>query len=581
MNGDRIAKLRCSNGHEWPAQPTAGMPDGGKCSVSDEGPKRGCLEETVCRLEIGRAPCPPANVAAPGNPEDIAAPVPGVTVDLPPLDSAGPQPPDFEILREIGRGGMGLVYLARQSRLNRLVALKMISAGVSASAEERLRFRIEAEAIAKMQHPNIVQVYEVGTLDDKPFLALEFLGGGSLTEKLSAGLPATREAAALAQQLALAVHYAHQRGIIHRDLKPDNILFANDGTPKITDFGLAKRLNEKQDQTQAGNLLGTPSHMAPEQAMGLTGKIGPATDVYGLGTICYQLLVGRPPLVGDSFTETLDKIRFEDPVPPRSSNPHIPRDLETICLKCLKKDPAARYAGAQELANDLGRFLRREPIQARPVSVRERAWMWVRRRPALAAVILLSAALGAGSFAWILEQWRYAEDARRVEVQRRKDERLQQAKNFQSMINEVRAMYASSVVAKVEPAGFQIVHNYRTQERAIPVWATFAHELGERISAKQNGLSTRLYSDYPFPWRKDGGPRDAFEAEALRHLRANPTGAYYRFEEYEGVSSLRYATADVMHKACVKCHNEHPDSSKRDWKEGDVRGVMEVILSLR
>jgi eukaryotic-like serine/threonine-protein kinase len=577
------APVRCSNGHEWPAQPTAGISDGGKCPVCDGdalGPARGGLEETVFRPESGPAPSPPGNAAATDFALDTATPALGATVDLLPLASARPLPPAFEILREISRGGMGLVYLARQSKLNRLVALKMISGGVRASAEERLRFRIEAEAIAQMQHPNIVQVYEVGTLDDQPFLALELLGGGSLTEKLAAGLPLPRETAALVRQLALAVHYAHQRGIIHRDLKPDNILFADDGTPKITDFGLAKRLDEKQDQTRAGSLLGTPSHMAPEQAMGLNNKIGPATDVYALGNICYQLLVDRPPLVGDSLTETLDKIRFQDPVPPRSVNPRIPRDLETICLKCLKKDPAARYAGAQELADDLGHFLRREPIQARPVSARERAWIWVRRRPALTTAILLSAALAVGSFAWILEQWQHAEDARQAEVQRRKDDRLQQAKNFQSMINEVRALYASGVVAKVQPAGFQIVHDYRTQDKAIPVWATFALELGERISAKQNGLSTRLYSDYPFPWRKDGGPRDAFEAEALRHLRANPKNAYYRFEPYEGVPSLRYATADVMHKACVKCHNEHPDSSKRDWKEGDVRGVMEVILSL-
>jgi len=479
---------------------------------------------------------------------------------------------------------MGVVYRARQLSLNRLVAIKMVRTGPrdQATEEERLRFQIEAEAVAQLQHPHIVQVYEVGTVDRKPFLAMELLGRGTLTEKLNLGLPSPREAAELVQQLAQGIHYAHQRGIIHRDLKPANILFGDDGYAKITDFGLAKRLNVDQDLTKEGCLVGTLTNMAPEQAVGDTKKIGPASDVYALGTICYQLLVGTPPLVGETFTDTLDKVRFQDPVPLRALNRKIPKDLETICLKCLKKDPAARYALAQDVADDLGRFLHGEPIHARPVSIRERAWLWMKRRPAMAAALLLGVLFLVGSFAWVIEQWRGAEQARLAEVHRRQQDRLQQAKDFLSFIDSLRGLYASAIVAKVQPHGFgfQLLPDDQTKEKTIPVWATFLHDLSEQIRAKNPGMITRLYSDRPFPWRKNGGPHDTFEVEALEALRQNPTEPYYRFEDYQGVPALRFASADVMHKACLECHNTHPYSTKRDWREGDVRGVLELILYL-
>jgi serine/threonine-protein kinase len=249
--------------------------------------------------------------------------------------------------------------------LKRLVALKMILAGPRASRQDAERFRTEAEAVARLQHPNIVQVYEVGFADGCPFLALEYLEGGSLEQRLSAHPPTPRQAAELVRTLAAAIHYAHERHIVHRDLKPANILLTADGTPKIADFGLAKRLDQTLAQTRTGSVLGTPSYMAPEQAEGRVSRIGPATDVYALGAILYRMLTGRPPFEAATLLETLDRVRADEPVAPRSVNRDVPADLEIICLKCLQKDPAARYASARELADDLQRFLDGEPIHVR------------------------------------------------------------------------------------------------------------------------------------------------------------------------------------------------------------------------
>jgi hypothetical protein len=303
----------------------------------------------------------------------------------------------YEILVELARGGMGVVYQARQAGLGRLVALKMILAGGHAGPAELARFRAEAEAIARLQHPNIVQVYEVGEHEGRPFFSLEFCGGGGLDRKLSGTPLPPQEAAALVQTLARAVHAAHEKGVIHRDLKPANVLLAADGTPKISDFGLAKKLDEA-GQTQSGAVLGTPSYMAPEQAGGKSSEIGPAADVYALGAILYECLTGRPPFKGVTPLDTLLLVRTAEPVAPSQLQPQTPRDLETICLKCLRKEPAKRYGGAAALADDLGRFQRGEPIAARPVGPAERVGRWCRRNPALAAAlaaVLLVFAAGA------------------------------------------------------------------------------------------------------------------------------------------------------------------------------------------
>jgi hypothetical protein len=286
--------------------------------------------------------------------------------------------PGYEILELLGHGGMGVVYRARHLALKREVALKMILTGPHASASDVRRFRAEAEMVARLQHPNIVQIHEIGEHEGRPFLALELVDGGSLAERLDGKLLPARESALLIETLARAVHYAHQRGIVHRDLKPGNVLLAEvrgqapgASQPKITDFGLAKRLDEA-GQTQTGAVLGTPSYMAPEQALGRSQEIGPATDIYALGTILYEMLTGRPPFVGVNPLEIVMQVSTKEPAAPRVLAPQLDRDLETICLKCLEKEPARRYASALDLAEDIQRYRNGEPIHARSVTLVDR-----------------------------------------------------------------------------------------------------------------------------------------------------------------------------------------------------------------
>jgi putative methionine-R-sulfoxide reductase with GAF domain len=301
--------------------------------------------------------------------------------------------PNYEIVQELGRGGMGVVYKARHLNLNRMVALKMILAGAHAGPNELARFRTEAEAVAHLQHPNIVQVYEYGAHEDRPYMALELVEG-SLTKSLAGTPLPARQAAQWSETLARAVHYAHQRGVVHRDLKPANVLLSRDGVLKITDFGMAKMASgQTTGQTQTGAVLGSPCYMAPEQAEGKTRQIGPATDVYGLGAILYELLTGRPPFQAPTLHDTLNMVRLREPTPPSRLQAKLPRDLETICLRCLQKEPDKRYPSAEALADDLRAFLAGEPIRSRPAGPWERMMRWARRRPAEAVV------LGAGAMA--------------------------------------------------------------------------------------------------------------------------------------------------------------------------------------
>jgi len=408
-------QLTCPRGHQWNCdeQPPPIAPVCPLCGLAPL-PTTLPLPQTLDYQPEPPSPSPPGmreeggKASSPGNTTSTRA-----TLPRPPEEDGGrgapllsQHIPGYEILGELGRGGMGVVYKARQIKLHRLVALKMVLAGASADRQQLERFRAEAEAVARLQHPYIVQIYEISEHNGCPFFSLEYVDGGTLAQKL-AGVPQPpRLAAHFVRLLALAIHSAHQKGIIHRDLKPGNILLATPneyvsgadsfhaemqaafrlyGIPKITDFGLAKHL-DVQSQTRTGAILGTPSYMAPEQAEARTHAIGPATDVYGLGAILYEMLTGRPPFESDSSLTTLRKLLAQDPLPPSQLHRKVPRDLETICLKCLEKDPARRYPSAEELAEDLRRFLSDQPIEARPAGWWIRTIKWMRRHPTKAAV---------------------------------------------------------------------------------------------------------------------------------------------------------------------------------------------------
>jgi tetratricopeptide (TPR) repeat protein len=314
----------------------------------------------------------------------------------------------YEILGELGRGGMGVVHRARQTALGRLVALKLIRSAEFATTDELSRFQNEAEAVARLDHPHIVPIYEVGQHRGLRFFSMKLIAGVSLDKNLAFFAADFAASARLVAIIAEAVHHAHQRGILHRDLKPANILLDEDGKPHVTDFGLARRIENDSELTQSGMPMGTPSYMSPEQARGERGAITTATDVYGLGSILYALLTGQAPFAGSSLAETLDRVRGEPARPPSRLNGRVPRDLEIICLKCLEKDPDRRYASARALADDLNRWLGGEPIQARPVGPATRSWMWCRRHPlpaALAGLLVLAVLTGLAGITW---KWREA-----------------------------------------------------------------------------------------------------------------------------------------------------------------------------
>jgi tRNA A-37 threonylcarbamoyl transferase component Bud32 len=484
-----------------------------------------------------------------------------------------PTVPGYELLGLLGQGGMGVVYLARQKDLNRTVALKMIRDSALATPAELSRFHTEAQAMASLHHPNIVQIYEVSKGEQRPFLALELVPGGNLVSKIAGATLPFEWSANLLAALADAVQSAHRRGIVHRDLKPANILMTGDGQPKIADFGLAKRLDAHQEQTTTGTVLGTPAYLAPEQADGHAKDVGPAADIYALGVILFECLTGKPPFHAATTVDTLLMVRFDEPTPPSRLRTKLPRDLETICLKCLQKDPAQRYISAQELADDLRRYLRGEPILARPIGRIERTWRWCRRNP-IPAGLLVAVTLSA--IAGITYANAMAERLMRSTA-------LEGASQQAELLDRATDYYSANVVNRLKGHGVAAIHDYKTSldQPAIPNPATLTIELGQIVSAESaTGMQVRLYSDHPFPSRKDGGSRDAFERDALDRLRDDPKEPVYSFEDYQGKPVLRYATARAMKQSCVDCHNNHPESPKKDWKVGDVRGALEIIRPL-
>lgn len=373
--------------------------------------------------------------------EDLPLEVPETPAPADVMERLG----NYELIRQVGRGGMGVVFLARDLRLHRQVALKLILSGKLASQLEIKRFLAEGEASARLDHPGIVPIYEIGSSEGRHFLVMKWVEGGTLASRLDAG-PAMppREAVAFMAKVARAVHHAHQRGVLHRDIKPGNILVESDGEPWVTDFGLARRMDDPSELTLTGSVVGSPSYMAPEQAAGKNHEVTVATDVYSLGAVLYHVLAGRPPFVGDSVIETLRAVVEKDPPPLTLLNPGLDRDLGTLCMKALSKEPGARYASALELAQDMESWLRGEPIRARPVGPAGQLKRWVRRHQAISLLLALGV-LGASFFVGMLiysgQQLRRERDhARQMELkaEANADQALREARRAETNALEAR-----------------------------------------------------------------------------------------------------------------------------------------------
>jgi serine/threonine-protein kinase len=527
-----------------------------------------------------------------------------MTVELPDL-------PGYAILGRLGRGGMGVVYKARHLALNRIVAVKMLLDRVDEDPAAHERFRAEAEAAARLRHPNIVQIYEVGEHRGRPYFTLEYVAGGGLDRLINGAPQPHRPAAILAMELARAVHYAHRQGVIHRDLKPANVLIentiaddalpsvatragaatlvgsasrsstavANDLIPKITDFGLAKRL-DSPSQTKTGDVLGTPSYMAPEQARG-DKEVGPGADVYSLGAILYECLTGRPPFRGVSGWATVEMVLSREAVPPREFAPAVPRDVETICLKCLAKEPAKRYATAEALAEDLEQFLNDRPILARPIGRVERARRWARRNPAVAGLSLALVVLAAGAFTALTALWLRADrlrvaaeasaaDARRAQsradanfrkardvvdqlLARVSDEKLNGVPHLElvrrDIVEDALRYYREFLAERSDDPGVRLEAG-----RALRKMGELERHLGRYAEADAHARESLTLLE-PLANEAPGSPEPAWELSLAHHDQGKLLSLLGRGEE----AGLAYRRSVDLDRRLVAAHPDHPE----------------------
>jgi serine/threonine protein kinase len=550
---------------------------------------------------------------------------PGITPTSPSYPPQAPGLPEvagYTILGEIGRGGMGVVYKARHVKLKRIVALKMIMVDPAPSPEYLTQFEIEAEAVARIHHPNIVQIYEVGDPGGRPYLALEFVNGGNLRKCLDGRPQPARASAQLIEMLARAVHAAHRRGIIHRDLKPANVLLEPStveadwdgaseehieagqlyGVPKIADFGLAKRLDEDDAPARYDEVLGTPYFMAPEQALGRNDEVGPATDIYSLGAILYEMLTGRPPFKAATIEATLKQTVMDPPVPPRSVRKNLPRDLEAICLRCLEKEPSKRYRSGMALADDLARFLRGEPIRARRLTPPKRLWNWSLRYPAPASILIAVTVLLLLGQRWVPK---LSDD---IVLRTARANADQQAE----IVMQNHRLY-SDVIAGGKRAfpDLKPTHKWSPGSDGEPIPARYTISLTEILSARADerktnakpGVGTmssrlRIYSNYPFTRRHANPPsKDSFAGRALAFYEGKTYQESDESEPYvddkfdpddSSDRAFRYAKPFIMAEACIQCHNEQrlydedykQNASRKQWKVGEVRGVLAIEIPL-